>query len=218
MLLGGGRGGFPMDPPFDVRLSGGGLVDFLAPPLSPLSVVPVVLLLTDFCFALMREKSTRKKGEREMCVERKRKRFSQKLRVRRTRGEKSESARESETKRIFSESSSPSSESKCFEFYARKKRNTPRNERDEIKRALLPPDFCPPDASLSFFSVSSGMNRFGVSVFRLLLRSVIVCVRLRFFVTNTCLLSKNTPKKQEIRESFVSTRAHTSSASRSKRA
>ena len=65
-----------MDPPFDVRLSGGGLVDFLAPPLSPLSVVPVVLLLTDFCFALMREKSTRKKGEREMCVERKRKRFS----------------------------------------------------------------------------------------------------------------------------------------------
>ena len=101
VLLGGGRGGFPMDPPFDVRLSGGGLVDFLAPPLSPLSVVPVVLLLTDFCFALMREKSTHKKGEREMCVERKRKRFSQKLRVRRTRGEKSESARESETKRFF---------------------------------------------------------------------------------------------------------------------
>jgi hypothetical protein len=90
-----------MDPPFDVRLSGGGLVDFLAPPLSPLSVVPVVLLLTDFCFALMREKSTRKKGEREMCVERKRKRFSQKLRFRRTRGEKSESARERETKRFF---------------------------------------------------------------------------------------------------------------------
>lgn len=136
---------------------------------------------------------------------------------RRTRGEKSESARERETKRIFSESSSPSSESKCFEFYARKE-TPPRNERYEIKRALLPPDFCPPDASLSFFSVSSGMNRFGVSVFRLLLRSVIVCVRLRFFVTNTCLLSKNTPKKQEIRESFVSTRAHTSSASRSKRA
>jgi hypothetical protein len=118
---------------------------------------------------------------------------------------------------IFSESSSPSSESKCFEFYARKE-TPPRNERYEIKRALLPPDFCPPDASLSFFSVSSGMNRFGVSVFRLLLRSVIVYVRLRFFVTNTCLLSKNTPKKQEIRESFVSTRAHTSSASRSKRA
>jgi len=117
----------------------------------------------------------------------------------------------------FSESSSPSSESKCFEFYARKE-TPPRNERYEIKRTLLPPDFCPPDASLSFFSVSSGMNRFGVSVFRLLLRSVIVYVRLRFFVTNTCLLSKNTPKKQEIRESFVSTRAHTSSASRSKRA
>ena len=103
-------------------------------------------------------------------------------------------------------------------FTRAKKETPPRNERDEIKRALLPPDFCPPDASLSFFSVSSGMNRFGVSVFRLLLRSVIVCVRLRFFVTNTCLLSKNTPKKQEIRESFVSTRAHTSSASRSKRA
>ena len=56
VLLGGGRGGFPMDPPFDVRLSGGGLVDFLAPPLSP-PVVPVVLLLNDFCFALMSEKS-----------------------------------------------------------------------------------------------------------------------------------------------------------------
>ena len=118
---------------------------------------------------------------------------------------------------IFSESSSPSSESKCFEFYARKE-TPPRNERYEIKRALLPPDFCPPDASLSFFSVSSGMNRFGVSVFRLLLRSVIVCVRLRFFVTNTCPSFQKYTKKQEIRESFVSTRAHTSSASRSKRA
>ena len=84
--------------------------------------------------------------------------------------------RERESERdeaIFSESSSPSSESKCFEFYARKE-TPPRNERYEIKRALLPPDFCPPDASLSFFSVSSGMNRFGVSVFRLLLRSVIL--------------------------------------------
>ena len=90
-----------MDPPFDVRLSGGGLVDFLAPPLSPLSVVPVVLLLTDFCFALMSEKSTHKKGEREIRVKRKRKRFSQKLRFRRTRREKSESARESEMKRFF---------------------------------------------------------------------------------------------------------------------
>ena len=134
------------------------------------------------------------------------------------RREKRERERERD-EAIFSESSSPSSESKCFEFYARKE-TPPRNERYEIKRTLLPPDFCPPDASLSFFSVSSGMNRFGVSVFRLLLRSVIVCVRLRFFVTNTFVppFKKNTPKKQEIRESFVSTRAHTSSASRSKRA
>lgn len=217
MLLGGGRGGFPMDPPFDVRLSGGGLVDFLAPPLSPLSVVPVVLLLTDFCFALMREKSTRKKGEREMCVERKRKRFSQKLRFRRTRGEKSESARESETKRIFSESSSPSSESKCFELYARKE-TPPRNERYEIKRTLLPPDFCPPDASLSFFSVSSGMNRFGVSVFRLLLRSVIVYVRALFCNEHLSPFKKYTQKTRKKREFCEHSRAHISSVFRSKRA
>jgi len=41
------------------------------------------------------------------------------------------------------------------------------------------------------------MNRFGVSVFRLLLRSVIVYTRLRFFVTNTplSLEGKNTDKK-----------------------
>ena len=218
MLLGGGRGGFPMDPPFDVRLSGGGLVDFLAPPLSPLSVVPVVLLLTDFCFALMREKSTRKKGEREMCVERKRKRFSQKLRFRRTRGEKSESARESETKRFFLNLLPRRARANVSNFTRAKKETPPRNERYEIKRALLPPDFCPPDASLSFFSVSSGMNRFGVSVFRLLLRSVIVYVRALFCNEHLSLLSKNTPKKQEIRESFVITRAHTSSVSRSKRA
>jgi len=49
-----------MDPPFDVRLSGGGLVVFLAPPCPP-PVVPVVLLLNDFCFALMSEKSKEKR-------------------------------------------------------------------------------------------------------------------------------------------------------------
>ena len=86
------------------------------------------------------------------------------------RREKRERERERD-EAIFSESSSPV-ESKFFEFYARKE--TTRNECYEIKLTLLPPDFCPPDKSLSFFSVSSGMNRFGVSVFRLLLRSVIL--------------------------------------------
>ena len=124
------------------------------------------------------------------------------------RREKRERERERD-EAIFSESSSPSSESKCFEFYARKE-TPPRNERYEIKRTLLPPDFCPPDASLSFFSVSSGMNRFGVSVFRLLLRSVIVCVRLRFFVTNTCVppFKKYTKKTRNTREFCEHSRAH----------
>ena len=109
---------------------------------------------------------------------------------------------------IFSESSSPSSESKCFEFYARKE-TPPRNERYEIKRTLLPPDFCPPDTSLSFFSVSSGMNRFGVSVFRLLLRSVIVHTRALFCNEHLSLLSKNTPKKTRNKREFCEhSRAH----------
>ena len=108
---------------------------------------------------------------------------------------------------IFSESSSPSSESKCFEFYARKE-TPPRNERYEIKRALLPPDFCPPDASLSFFSVSSGMNRFGVSVFRLLLRSVIVYTRALFCNEHLSPFKKYTQKTRNKREFCDHSRTH----------
>ena len=69
------------------------------------------------------------------------------------RREKRESERESETKRFFL-NLLPPSRAKFFEFYARKE--TTRDERYEIKLTLLPPDFCPPDESLSFFPSPRG--------------------------------------------------------------
>lgn len=103
VLLGGGRGGFPMDLPFVVRLSGGGLVVFLAPPPPPPPpVVPVVLLLNDFCFALMREKSTKKVSvsyasneDESASLSATKRRYSDKH------GEKRERARERKMKRFF---------------------------------------------------------------------------------------------------------------------
>lgn len=150
-----------------------------------------------------------------MRVKRKRKRFSLRTKAAlptNTEREKREREREWD-EAIFSESSSPSSRANFSNFTRAKKPimnthtklNLPCSRQISVLRISLYPFFPSPRGwTVSGWAFSDCF--YAPSSYK--------CVR--FFVTNTCLLSKNTPKKQEIRESFVITRAHISSVSRSK--